>query len=564
MNIPIWVWIVSLVWLIAITIWIIYTVIFSKAKKQSEEILEMIYVSKKKIESEKILKRAKELEEYKVTNSLNEFISNEINPSVVSYKETFQRLLNQLQELEVKFESKKVFKLSIVLETLRSEFKTLQIESEKLSKKIKKVFDEEKDNREIVDILKIKLDAFKNTYVVDEELFFNSVLVEKFSQIESKYETIQNNNVDYDYLVETSREIYDEIKLLEDACITYPTIYDEANDTFKRLGELNELYSKLITQKYNLDDINFIAKYQDLVSALDDVFERLEKLDGVSELVITQTNKFVDDCYMRFEEEISAKENLNRNLATYEKNNAKLVKLISQYEVEIKEIQKYEISDEVKQRVEDALNEMNQYVNRYFNLVDFVADIKIEYSKANEDFIDVNNNIIRLCEEAQTIINFSRQTRKDEINAIKQLETLRFELNDTLLDSLLFKVNSDAVNKLFIQGKVVLKRLENQLKTDKINIDEVNNVLNDSINLLADFKICVQKELSLKNICKNTLLYANRYRSLTSQDEITLSMSERLISQGLFKRAIENIYSVINKHENVNSISDFIKTWEGR
>lgn len=564
MSIPIWIWAVAGLWIVAIIIAIIYSINFKKSKKECEVLIDEIRSSLAKINKEKITKRFEELDSYKVTNSLNEFISQEIEPQIKNYNTQYQKVNKTFQELVVRFESKKVFKLPVDLEAARQDAKSLQFFTQKLSKNIKKVFDEEKDNREIVDVLKIKLAAFENTYVVDEELFFHENLVLKYNDLVEKYETIDNdNNVDYDYLVDTSKSIYQNIKDLEDKTITYPQIYDDANATFKRLGELNELYEKLISQNYNLDDVNFVTKYDNLVNAMDELTSKLVSLDDCSNLVLTQTNTFIDDCYLRFEDEISAKENLNRNLALYERNSARLEKLIGDYDEEMSAIKKYDISEETIAKIDDVLSNMNVYLDRYYNLVDFISEGKIEYSKANEDFSNVNNNIIKFCEESQTLINFSRQTRKDELNAIDELSNLRKLLNDTLLDSLSWKVNTDSVNQTYIQGKVILKRLEAQLNTSKINIDQVNNILHESINLMSDFKMLVQKELMMKKISQNTLVYANRYRDL-NENNIALNMCERLVTQGLFKRAIENVFAIVSKHERVDNINDFIKTWEVR
>lgn len=111
--------------------------------------------------------------------------------------------------------------------------------------------------------------------------------------------------------------------------------------------------------------------------------------------------------------------------------------------------------------------------------------------------------------------------------------------------------------------RVILKRLATQLQAPKINIENVNELLTQSISIISDYKINITKQIKMKKISKKTYIYANRYR-INIEDKIALNMSSKLISQGMYKKAIENIYKVINKNESIKDITLFIKIWEER
>lgn len=563
-NIPVWIYIVSGVIVVLLAILFSYIIKKNKAKKGCEELISQIKSSISNINKEKIVSKYNKLESYKVTNVLNDFINAEITPKVIEYKDTYKNLNSAYQALLIDFDSGKVFGLEPKLDEVRLSFKELTFSAQKITKSINYVFEEEKDNREIVEILKIKLDAFASTHLEDDTIFFHERLNDKFNELTKKYETIEsNNNVDYDYLVQTSKEIYDEIKNLEDCALTYPDIYTNANSSFKRLGELNEVYENLIKEKFNLDEIDFITKYDDFINALQDLIKNLVNLEPVSDYVINQVEVFVDDCYLRFEDEISAKENLNHKINEFTKNANYLDKLALSFESEMKEIKKYNINEETRKSIDLLQEQIDLYLDRYKNLSEFIATQAIDYSRANSDAIDINNNIESLIEQAKELISISKQTRKDEINAKNEVENLKEVLNLTLLESLKFNINQDVVSKGHVQCLVILKKLEQELVREKINIEEVNQVLSSAINKISEFKQTINKQLKLQSVAKNSLVYANRYRN--SQDiELALSMVERLVNQGLYKRAIENIYAVIAKCENVGTFSDFIYTWENR
>lgn len=563
-NIPVWIYIVSGVVFILLIILFTYLIKKNKARKKCSLLISQIKTSINIVNKEKVVAKYNKLESYKVTNSQNEFINTDITPNVIEYKSIYQELNAKYQSLLIDFDSGKVFNLEPKLDEIRTQFKELQFFAQKIAKNINYVFEEEKDNREIVEILKIKLDAFANTHLEDENTFFYEKLKEKYEKLIEKYTTIENNNnVEYNYLVETSKEIYDEIKVLEDYVLTYPDIYLSANRVFKKLSELNELYENLISENYNLEEIDFEKKYENFVSEIELLINNLVNLEVANDYIITQVDKFAEDCYLRFEDEISAKENLNHKFHQYEKNATYLDKLAISFENEMKEIKKYNISEKTTKTINLLQEQIDLYLDRYKVLVDFVSKSQIDYSRANNDAIDINSNIESLIDQAKELIVISKQTRKDEINAKKELNTLKDALNKILLESLKHNLNQDNVNKGYIQCVVILKKLTQELNKDKINIEEVNKILSTSINKVSDFKQKIKKQLKLKEVAKSTLIYANRYRN-TNENDLALSMVERLVGQGLYKRAIENIYAVICRCENVGTFSDFIYTWENR
>lgn len=563
-NIPVWIYIVSGVVFILLVILFTYLIKKNKARKKCSLLISQIKTSITIVNKEKVVAKYNKLESYKVTNSQNEFINTDITPNVIEYKSIYQELNAKYQSLLIDFDSGKVFNLEPKLDEIRTQFKELQFFAQKIAKNINYVFEEEKDNREIVEILKIKLDAFANTHLEDENTFFYEKLKEKYEKLIEKYTTIENNNnVEYNYLVETSKEIYDEIKVLEDYVLTYPDIYLSANRVFKKLSELNELYENLISENYNLEEIDFEKKYENFVSEIELLINNLVNLEVANDYIITQVDKFAEDCYLRFEDEISAKENLNHKFHQYEKNATYLDKLAISFENEMKEIKKYNISEKTTKTINLLQEQIDLYLDRYKVLVDFVSKSQIDYSRANNDAIDINSNIESLIDQAKELIVISKQTRKDEINAKKELNTLKDALNKILLESLKHNLNQDNVNKGYIQCVVILKKLTQELNKDKINIEEVNKILSTSINKVSDFKQKIKKQLKLKEVAKSTLIYANRYRN-TNENDLALSMVERLVGQGLYKRAIENIYAVICRCENVGTFSDFIYTWENR
>lgn len=563
-NIPVWIYIIGAIWAILVFAWIIYVINKKKAKTRCSEIVDQIKVEINEINKIKVVSKYNSLETYKVTNSLNKFINEDITPNLIKYKQTYQNLNKDYQRVLVKFEENRVFKLESSLEKCRLEFKQLRINAQKIAKNINYVFEEERDNREIVEILKIKLNAFDKTYLSDESIFYYTTLSKKYYSLEEKYQTIENdNNVEYDYLVHISKVIYDEIKLLEDCVLTYPKIYNDANLLFKKLGELNELYENLIEQKYNLEEIKFENKYELFIVSLEKLIFALTNLEEIDNSVLNQAQKFIDDCYLRFEDEISAKENLNQKYGLYEKNCAILEKLANEFDVEMKEISKYDIKQETKDQVGDISNKIDLYLDRYKHLVDFLSDSKIDYYRANKEAIDINNNVEKLIKNATHLIEVSKKTRKDEINAKKEYMHLQNVINDGIIASLTSKINLENFTKNFVQSRVILKRLDSELTNKQIKIEDVNSVLNNAIEIVGDLKILIEKQIILKKIAKNTLIYANRYRN-SHENNLALVMCERLIKQGLYKKSIENTFVVISRSENISSINEFIYTWEKR
>lgn len=501
----------------------------------------------------------------------------------IDINEKFQKVLDNITELEDISNSKNQDALQKTLTALENQFAGIQAKLEEYSKiSDEKAVDSVEQITEQINTLKAQI-SLTNTDVVDVmNTKTNEVLsgfepvkesIEKLAEVDfDKIAYDVKNQVDISYFNLTTKlksDIHEEnLDVIEKITETFDSLNEKlgklsndfdskSSNNFEELKSMLESLTKsfekqavaaekpqdfeplekmLTTVIEKLDEVNPSVDIQDIVNAGKE--ELVEKLDSVEKSLNKAHNELKASLQQGFEENASL---IQENLEELISFKSDLLQEIDKVQAVVKEGASSNIS-ELKSELDELVGEINKAQEEFSSQkLDLAELLKVKDDDAKEQIASIENIIT---EEISKNIDTFKSTVEDVVEKIEDKISLSEEKYKDSTHSLLSEIKTGFYEKVednIDDLKSFIEVLENKSDLSSI-MDNLKSEVFEKLSILADDVEAIIGEISVKDDLKviipdikNTIsdVMENLY------DRILLALEDDKLTQDVFAKSEE-------------------------
>lgn len=542
--------------LFAIAISIVVVILISKNdKKKYSRILDRLEREKNLIINANILSELN-----KVESMIN---SKDIEDKFEEWKRRFDEIKNvdlpiltdHLIEVEDLFSSKKYKLIEPTLAKVELSIYHVKTKANYLLEEIKNLTLSEERNRETITKLKINYRNIMNMYRENarEYAIIKNPIELQFETIDklfSAFEVAMDNN--------SYSEIAKIIKALDDSIKNLTAVIDEAPEIIllgakmlpKKMVDVNNIYSKMVSDGFNLDYLQIEYNTSEAEKKIADVFDRLNVLNLENSCLELKTiSTYFDGIYNDFDKEKLARTSFSEMGKDIAYKTNKLSKIIDNIERKLDYIREnYEVSDEDIKGLNILALSIKGIEEDYDMLIKSARKREFAFSKLSKEMQALKNRLSKIENNLDNMLKIIKSFKEDEQRAHEQLEQIK-----QILASSKEKINSYKLpvvpKKYYVElseATEAINEMINVLEQKPLNIDILNTRVDTARDLTLKLFKTTNETVKTASMSEHAILYGNRYRAENPRVDEGLKKAERLFFSGYFKASLEDAINAIN------------------
>ena len=457
-------------------------------------------------------------------------------------------ITDMLLTADVYIDSKDYKNLRILLADIELKIYKAREKTNKLISEIKEITLSEEKNRNQIVKLKNEYRNIKQKYEKTKEEYklVNNQIELQFENIEKRFQEFEivMEKKDYDeinYLVKGITEMIDHIRYVIDEV---PNILIMCNELIpNKISDISSTYIKMTRDLYQLDYLNVEYNIKETEKKIKSILDRVKvlNLEDVTFELKTIINYF-DSLYNDFEYENTCKKTFELNIKTFKSKLIRTNKVISNLMSQLKDLKStYALSEEDVKRLNVINDETKRIKDSYNNLMDCNKNHTFPYSKMVKELDILMIKVSKIEETLNYDLKTIGSMKDDELRAREQLDNIKNLLKKAKARIRLYNIPV-IPDHYFIElqdASDAIKEIQKELNKKPINIETLNIRVDTARDLV--FKVFNTTNSLLKTIAilEETIIYSNRYRSVSKQVNEGLNKAEDLFFKGDYKKALE-------------------------
>lgn len=387
--------------------------------------------------------------------------------------------------------------------------------------------------------LKMKINENSNMFSIAYE-----GVVHKLEKIEDMFSQSEEWLYANDYVKaeEILQNISNEINDLKEACKQLPDLVKQAKGMLPvLLEEIERQYALARQRGVYLEHLNIDARVEETKKKLNDVVKDLMnvKIDGQKK-ILDDSKKELDDLLNNIE--IETKDyNSVKTLSDEVAKSINNVKFLLNYiNTAYKKDSKRFDMNEAKDLLDKCTTNMQINQSRQIALLGSFDHNELPASKIKSEISD----LLKVCEEDEDKLStFKKKVDKntnDEQRAKTQLVKLQVVLNEIEVKVEEYHLPAIAASykEDLKKGREKVSKIKELLEEIPLNIDELNRVLDESIDYIYTFYNNVNNIVGMAIMVENAIVFGNKYRSTYPEVDRDLSNAEFSYINGEYTKAL--------------------------
>ena len=387
--------------------------------------------------------------------------------------------------------------------------------------------------------LKMKINENSNMFS-----FAYEGVVHKLEKIEDMFSQSEEWLYANDYVKaeEILQNISNEINVLKEACKQLPDLVKQAKGMLPvLLEEIERQYALARQRGVYLEHLNIDARVEETKKKLNEVVKDLMnvKIDGQKE-ILDDSKKELDDLLNNIEletKDYNSVKTLSDEVAK-SINNVKF--LLNYINTAYKKDSKRFDMNEAKDLLDKCTTNMQINQSRQIALLGSFDHNELPASKIKSEISD----LLKVCEEDEDKLStFKKKVDKntnDEQRAKTQLVKLQVVLNEIEVKVEEYHLPAIAASykEDLKKGREKVSKIKELLEEIPLNIDELNRVLDESIDYIYTFYNNVNNIVGMAIMVENAIVFGNKYRSTYPEVDRDLSNAEFSYINGEYTKAL--------------------------
>ena len=457
-------------------------------------------------------------------------------------------ITDMLLTADVYIDSKDYKNLRILLADIELKIYKAREKTNKLISEIKEITLSEEKNRNQIVKLKNEYRNIKQKYEKTKEEYklVNNQIELQFENIEKRFQEFEivMEKKDYDeinYLVKGITEMIDHIRYVIDEV---PNILIMCNELIpNKISDVSSTYIKMTRDLYQLDYLNVEYNIKETEKKIKSILDRVKvlNLEDVTFELKTIIN-YYDSLYNDFEYETTCKKTFESNIKTFKSKLIRTNKIISNLMGQLTELKStYDLSESDIKRLNTVNDETKKIKDSYNNLMDCNKNHTFPYSKMVKELDILMIKVSKIEETLNYDLKTIGSMKDDELRAREQLDNIKNLLKKAKARIRLYNIPV-IPDHYFVElqdASDAIKEIQKELNKKPINIETLNIRVDTARDLV--FKVFNTTNNLLKTIAilEETIIYSNRYRSVSKQVNEGLNKAESLFFKGDYKKALE-------------------------
>lgn len=387
--------------------------------------------------------------------------------------------------------------------------------------------------------LKMKINENSNMFSIAYE-----GVVHKLEKIEDMFSQSEEWLYANDYVKaeEILQNISNEINVLKEACKQLPDLVKQAKGMLPvLLEEIERQYALARQRGVYLEHLNIDARVEETKKKLNEVVKDLMnvKIDGQKE-ILDDSKKELDDLLNNIEletKDYNSVKTLSDEVAK-SINNVKF--LLNYINTAYKKDSKRFDMNEAKDLLDKCTTNMQINQSRQIALLGSFDHNELPASKIKSEISD----LLKVCEEDEDKLStFKKKVDKntnDEQRAKTQLVKLQVVLNEIEVKVEEYHLPAIAASykEDLKKGREKVGKIKELLEEIPLNIDELNRILDESIDYIYTFYNNVNNIVGMAIMVENAIVFGNKYRSTYPEVDRDLSNAEFSYINGEYTKAL--------------------------
>ena len=496
----------------------------------------------------------------KVESMIN---SKELEEKYAEWKQRFDEIKNTdipnvtdyLIEVEDLFKNKKYKEIEPLLAKTELNIYNVKTKANYLLEEIKNITLSEERNRDTVTKLKSKYRTVLTLYKDN----INAYTIIR-NPIELQFENVDKLFSAFEIAMEKKAlsEVAKIIKALDDAINNLDAIMNEAPEIIlmgakilpKKMADINNIYSKMNKEGYNLDYLSIKENTIEAEKKIADIFDRLNVLNlEDSMLEIKTISAYFDNIYNDFDKERLAKSTFMSDGDNLTNRINKMIKIASNLNSKMDEItSRYDINDKDIKRLNILGVSLKGVMEDYDSLLESAKNKEKPFSKLNKDLIKLNKRVISLEDNLDSLLRMVNDYKMDEVRAHDQLDEI-----STMLKASKEKIAGYKLpvipRKYYIElaeATESIKEMVKELEKKPLNIELLNTRVDTARDLTLKLYKTTTDTVKTASMSEHAIVYGNRYRATNQRVASGLDKAEKLFTNGEFKESLECAINTLN------------------
>ncbi len=405
----------------------------------------------------------------------------------------------------------------------------------------------EEKYRSIVTKLKTKYRELSNQYQ-DHKEEYGDVR----DAIDLQFENIEKRFMDFEKAMEKGEynEVVHIVKAIDTMVDHMGIIVDEIPDLFllatqfipRRITQIKETYQKMVEEGYPLEYLNIDYNLEESDKNVKSILDRIRVLNLVDCMFELKTIlDYLDSLFNDFEKErLSRKvyDEIDRDFHTKLNKTRKIVRDIYKQLDHMKE--NYDLTKEELAEVDEVNKKLIAIYDSYKMLCGQVKDHAVPFSKSHEELERLSSELHDLEESLDRSLNSLGSMYDDELRAREQLDQIQELLKQCKdrIKAYKLPVITDTYFVQLAEANEAVEEVVKELDRRPIVIATLNTRVDTARDLMLKLFHTTNDMIKLAEVAERTIVYANRYRSSSSEVDIGLNQATKQFLKGEYKKAL--------------------------
>lgn len=406
--------------------------------------------------------------------------------------------------------------------------------------------------------LKNKYRIINREYESNKDLYgiLTDTIDMQFENIEKRFqdfEIVINENL-YNEVVLVVRSLENMIEHMGVIILEVPDILVLLNDLIpSRIKELEVLRNSIQEEGFTLNFMNLDYNFAEIEKIENDIVDRSKVLNIDNSLIELKTIlEFLDSLFKDIEKEKVYKKDFDSSSYSFTERLNNLKNTLRDIYKQIDDIKvMYGLNDEDLKDLETISLDYNNIVKEYKSLIRKVKKQEFSYGKINVYLSDLSGNLKLLEDNLDLTLKNLGSMQDDEERARDQLEEVQelLKICKRQIQSVKIPV---VANNYFVElseaNEAILEIIK-ELAKKPIVIKTLNTRVDTARDLV--FKLYNTTKNIIKNayISENLIVYANRYRSSSSDVMKNLNKAEVMFYKGNYEGSLKLVLDLLDKLE---------------
>lgn len=419
---------------------------------------------------------------------------------------------------------------------------------DELMEEIKEVTLSEEKYRSIITKLKNKYRGFVQEFQLHKADYeeMETIIELQLENIEKRFqdfETSMENN-EYDEVVHIVKALDAMIDHMSIIIVEIPNLLLMSKMLIpKRIEEIEHIYQDMTENGYSLDYLKIDYNMKESKKHLKDILDRIKVLNLEDCMFELKTMlDYLDGIFNDFEKEKLCRKLYDEVNSDFERRLRKTNRIVkdmydqlddikSMYHLKSKDIQEL---DKVKLRLEKLNSD-------YEEILEKATSVKLAYSKLVKDIEELSGSLTEIEEDLDIALKNLGSMYDDEVRARDQLEEIEDLLRQCKIRIRMYKLPI-IHNHYFIElseANDAILEIVKELDKKPIMIKVLNTRVDTARDLVLKLYNTTTDMIKKAKLAEESIVYGNRYRSLSPELDYALSNAEDLFQKGMYQEALD-------------------------